>query len=62
MKCRIVTWEEIPIKEFCARYPSMAAMLPKEIDLSDEDYIVRLDRLRGLMEVGYRGDDNWRLK
>lgn len=62
MKCRIVTWEEIPIKEFRVRYPSMVAMLPKEIDLSDENYIVRLDRLRCLMEIGYRGDDNWRLK
>ena len=60
MRCR--TWVQLTLPEFFAQYPAWANQLPPLIDFSDPDYRVRVDVLRGVVEVGYEGDDDWQLR
>lgn len=60
MCCR--TWVQLTLPEFLEQYPALACQLPRSIDFSDPDYCVRVDVLRGVVEVGYEGDNDWRLR
>lgn len=60
MRCR--TWVQLTLPEFLEQYPALACQLPPVLDFSDSDYRVRVDVLRGVVEVGYEGDNDWHLR
>lgn len=54
-------YEELQLNEFVKKYPNLAKMLPRDIDMSDANYIVKLDMKNGRAEIGYR-EDKWLMK
>lgn len=54
-------YEELLLKEFVKKYPGLAKMLPENIDMSDTNYIVKLDMRNGRAEIGYK-EDKWLIK
>lgn len=42
--------------------PECVKYLPADLDLTDPDYIVRIDTVRKICEIGYHSDKEWILK
>lgn len=52
-----VNYLQFPLSAFLKMYPSIVALLPPGLDISDPDYFVRVDS-SGRVEFGYLSD-NW---
>lgn len=42
--------------------PECVKYLPADLDLTDPDYIVRIDTEKKICEIGYLSDNDWVLK
>lgn len=51
---------QMQLKKFLKKYPVAALLLPKDMDLNDEDYFVRYSSDLTLIEFGYLSD-HWTL-
>jgi len=49
---------QFPLPVFVKLFPDIAKMLPPVFDLSDSEYIVRIDPANGRVEIGYT-EDAW---
>ena len=60
MKCNVpkVDYFEMPLKAFIKKFPNIVKYLPSDIDLNDDNYIVRFKG--GIVEFGY-AEDEWLL-
>lgn len=57
-----VNFIEMPLKVFAAKFPEVYLQLAPDIDINDNNYIVRFKEADGkfIVEIGYR-DDVWRM-
>lgn len=53
---------EMSLQELLLFDPGFAKYLPVVLDLTDPNYIVRIDTVTNAFEVGYRSDKEWKLK
>lgn len=54
-------YAEMSLLEFLAKCPEAVSLLPETMDISDENYIVRIHPRSGVVEFGYVSDD-WVIK
>ena len=53
---------QMPLSDFVRDFPEIRSMDGfRNIDFTDEQYIVRVCPSLGLLEVGYPSDSNWRI-
>lgn len=55
------TFLEFPLKIALQAFPGLPKFIPKDVDLSDENYIIRFS-LDGAVELGYPDDPEWYIK
>lgn len=53
---------EMPLQQLLILEPEFVKYLPAVLDLTDPDYIVRIDTVTNAFEIGYRSDKDWKLK